>query len=147
VLADSYLPTELRMGQDLFRSSSVFNYFPPAYTLVGAQVLGPEFAIYSTSTAMARANFVRDVVYKMMATSSDRPKGTWLDLSSLQSFAATPASLVTELNDRMMHGRLSLGAQATLVNALSSMPASNLPARVQRAVYLIASSAEYMVQR
>lgn len=147
VLADSYLPTELRMGQDLFRSPSVFNYFPPAFTLIDEQVLGPEFAIYSTSTAMARANFVRDVVYKRMATATDRPTGTWLDLAPLQSLAATPAGLVDELNKRMMHGQLSLGTRASLVNALSSMPASNLLARVQRAVYLIATSAEYTVQR
>jgi hypothetical protein len=147
VLGDSFLPGDLRMGQDLFRAPSVFSFFSPNYTLVGEQLLGPEFAIYSTSTAVARTNFVKDVVYKTMSTSTDRPKGTWLDLTPLQPLAAIPQALIDELDRRMMGGQMPAGLRSVLSGALSAMPSSNLLARVRRAVYLIASSPEYSVQR
>ena len=135
------------MSQDLFRAPSVFNFYSPNNVLVGEELFGPEFAIYSTSTAIARVNFVKDVVYKTMSTNTDRPKGTWLDLTPLQPLAGVPQSLVDELDRRMTRGEMSTGLRTVVSNAISAMPSSNLPARVQKAVYLIASSPEYSVQR
>ena len=54
------------MGQNLFFSPTVFNYFAPNYQIPSSPLLGPEFQIYSPSTAMVRANFVNSLVYGSM---------------------------------------------------------------------------------
>lgn len=147
VLGDSYLPTDLRMGQDLFRSPSVFNYYSPFYRINSEQLTGPEFGIYSTSTAMARMNFAGDVIYKRMTTSTDRPKGTWLDLSPIAWYAPTPDLIVQEVNRRMLHGSMSTEMRTLILNAVTAMPSSDFTGRLRRAIYLVATSAEYSVGR
>jgi uncharacterized protein (DUF1800 family) len=148
VLTDTYLPSELGMAQDLFRSPSVFNYYPPLFNLADSGVNGPEFAIQSTSTALARVNFVAEVTYKTMSTSiPNRPLGTWLDLSSITPSAGSPYALTSTLNTLLLYGRMSRDLVATVYNAIASMTAASSLAKTQRAVYLIASSPEFLVER
>lgn len=147
VLADSYLPTETRMGQDLFRPASVFSYFPPGLVVHGLGILGPEFGVYSTSTALARSNFAAEVVYKRMSTSQDRPTGTWLDLSSIEPMAQSPYRLINSLEALMLAGNMSPDLRAVLTNALAAMTGSDNLTRARRAVYLIATSPEYQIAR
>jgi len=148
VLTDTYLPSELSMGQDLFRPGSVFNYYPPVFNVPGVGVNGPEFAIQSTSTALARVNFVAEVTYKTMSISNpNRPMGTWLDLSSITPLAGTPSQLTNYLNTLLLHGQMSSDLQAAVNNALAAMTGATNLARAQKAVYLIASSPECFVER
>ena len=148
VLTDTYLPTELSMSQDLFRSPSVFNYYPPDYNIPGVGVNGPEFAIQSTSTTLARVNFIAETTYKTMAVSNpNRPTGTWLDLASITPLAGSPYQLVNALNTLLLHGQMSPDLRATINNAIASMPTATSLAKAQRAVYLIGSSPEYFVER
>jgi uncharacterized protein (DUF1800 family) len=148
VLTDTYLPSELGMAQDLFRPPSVFNYYPPVFDLPGFGLNGPEFAIQSTSTALARVNFVGEVTYKSMSTSvPNRPMGTWLDLSSVTPLAASPSDLTSALNILLLHGRMSRDLIVTLHNALGSMTTASNLAKAQKAVYLIASSPEFLIER
>jgi hypothetical protein len=136
------------MSQNLFTSPSVFNYYPPTYTVPNTTVNGPEFDLDSTSTAYARVNFVAETVYHTMSTSSpNRPTGTWLDFTSILPSANSPFQLTGALNTLMLHGTMSPNLQAAVNNALSSMAGATPLTRAQRAVYLIGSSPEYFVQR
>jgi uncharacterized protein (DUF1800 family) len=152
VLSDSYTASGLQMGQDLFRSGSVFNYYPPLFPIPGVTVNGPEFDLLSTSTAIARINFVAEVTYHTMPTSSpNRPTGTWIDLSSITPLVTPPvgstAQLVSALNTLMLHGQGSPGLLNAVTNAVNGMTNATSLAKAQRAVYLISSSPEYMVER
>ncbi len=85
---------------DVFRPPSVFSYFAPATVVPGtAGVRGPEFGLFSTSTALRRDNFVNTMVFSRIAVSANAPAGTSLDLTPLQALAANPAGLVDSLND------------------------------------------------
>jgi uncharacterized protein (DUF1800 family) len=147
VLSDSFLPAGLQMGQDLFRSPSVFNFYPPDFVVAGDSVLGPEFAIYSTSTARARTNFAYQVVYKTMSTNANRPTGTWIDAARLTSLASDPAGLVDALNHLLLHGRMTAGMRSTVVSSTTAIAASNALGRVRNAIYLIVTSSQYLVGR
>lgn len=152
VLSDSYLPSGLQMSQDVFRSGSVFNYYPPVFNIPGVGVNGPEFALLSTSTAFARINFVSEVIFKTMPTSTDRPKGTWLDFSSssvapLTALSGSPYKLSNALNDFMMHGAMSPTLLGNVNVLIGSMPTASNLAKIQQAVYFIATSPEYFVER
>ena len=147
VLSDSYLPSGLQMSQDLFRSGSVFNYYPPTYTVPIVAVNGPEFALQSTSTAYARINFVADVVYKTMSTSGDRPTGTWLDFTSVVPHAGSTYALTPYLNNLLMHGQMSPTLIGNVNVQLAGMSGMTTLQRIQEAVYLITTSPEYFVAR
>jgi uncharacterized protein (DUF1800 family) len=147
VLSDSFLPAGLAMGQDLFRSPSVFNFYPPDFVLASAPVLGPEFAIYSTSTALGRVNFAYQVIYKAMSTNANRPTGTWIDLTRLTPLAGDPAALTDALNHVLLHGRMSDAMRATVVGSVAAMPASNALGRLRNAIYLVVTSPQYLVGR
>src|SRR5439155_19547293 len=107
-LSDGYLnPQSLALGMDAFRPPSVFSYFPPNKVVGGTPpVLGPEFGIYNTATALARANFVNTMVFGKIATGTNSPTGTSLDFSDWQTLAADPAKLLDALDGLLMHGSM-----------------------------------------
>jgi uncharacterized protein (DUF1800 family) len=137
------------MDQDLFRSPTVFNYFPADYVMPGtADVLGPEFGILSATTTLKRANFVNTLVFSGITPAQpDRPTGTQLDFSNWQSQGGNPQGLVDSLNALMMHGAMSNGMRAAIVQNVSNISASNPLLRAQTAIYLVATSSQYQVER
>jgi uncharacterized protein (DUF1800 family) len=147
VLSDSYLPSGLQMGQDLFRSGSVFNYYPPTFVVPVVAVNGPEFALQSTSTAYSRINLAGEMVYKTMPTGTDRPMGTWIDFTSVVPHAATTYALTDYLNNLLMNGQMSPTLVGNINVQLAGMSSMTTLQRIQEAVYLTATSAEYWVER
>lgn len=147
VLGESFLPPQFHVGEDLFRSPSVFNFFPPDYVISGESLTGPEFAIQSTSTALARTNFTYAVTYQKLGPSLYMPKGTWLDLSALLPSAGNPSELVNTLNSLMLHGTMTADMHTVIETSVASIPASDPTARVQDAVYLVATSPQYLIER
>ncbi len=62
--SDCYLnPLSAALGQDMFNSPTVFNYYQPDYQVPGTTILGPEVEILDTATALRRANLVNGFVY------------------------------------------------------------------------------------
>jgi len=147
------------MAQVPFLSPTVFNFYPPDYIIPGTSLNGPEFAIMNTGTSIARANFFNRMVFTNPAYSvslPDSPNGTSFDASDLQALViADPTNnlLLDELNNRMLHGQMSAEMRSTLQTAINAYTVSNPPTaaqatnRVRQAVYLIATSSQYQVQR
>jgi uncharacterized protein (DUF1800 family) len=136
------------MSEDLFNAPSVFNYFPPGARVPVENAAGPEFAIFSSLTALRRDNFVNQVIYSTIAPSPpNRPLGTSIDLTSFNSLAANPDQLLDALNNLMLHGSMSAQMRASIKGAVSAISVTNAISRVRAAVYLIASSSQYQVQR
>jgi hypothetical protein len=112
---------------------------------------GPEFGIYTTGTAVARANFVNTMVYGQIGVSQpNAPLGTSINLAEMQALAAadtTSNSLLDTLNTRMMHGALTAQNKATIMTAVNALPATDTLGRARAAIYLIATSSQYQVQR
>jgi uncharacterized protein (DUF1800 family) len=146
-----YLRSEAgAMQQDLFMSPSVFNHFPPGYPIPGTALKGPEFGILDALSALKRANFVYQMVYNGGAgavSTVSGSTGTSLDLSPYQSSAPDAEKLVELLNQRMMHGALSLAAGRVIVQAVNTVAVTDTLNRVRMAVYLLASSQQYQVER
>jgi len=84
------------LGQDVFSAPSVFSFYPPAYPLPGsATLLGPEFAIFSTSTAIGRLNLLERIILGGPVAADPTvagSTGTAVDLSALELLAADPGS-------------------------------------------------------
>lgn len=149
VESDGYLnPQSTAMGMDVFRPPSVFSYFSPFTGLPGGGGLrGPEFGVFSTSTALARLNFVNTMVFSRINVSANAPNGTSLGLSRLQPLASTPADLVTELDRILLHETMSPEMRDSIVGAVNAVAPSDSLRRVRTAVYLVLTSSQYQVQR
>ncbi len=143
------------MDQPVFLPATVFSYYTPDYEVPGARILGPAFGILSTSTTLRRVNFINSIVYSGVSpstTSTDRPRGTSLDLSALEALASNPEQLMSALDSLLMHGTMPMGSQmrTSIINAISTIPTTDSAfarKRTQMAVYLVATSSQYQVQR
>jgi hypothetical protein len=141
------------MDQAVYRPVSVFGYFTPDYVIPGANVGGPPFAVLTTSTTLVRANFVNTLVHvgvnpnSTPSASPSRPRGTSIDLSPLVALASDAPQLVSALDRLMLHGTMSQAMRASLLKAVESIPSSETGKRAQMALYVVATSPQYEVQR
>src|ERR1700756_2252992 len=140
------------MNEDIFNAPSVFSFFPPTARVPGQNVLGPEFALFSSLTSLRRANFVNRVIFSTIPVSGDRPLGTSIDLSAWDKFATNPGQpnqLLDMLNQFLLHGTMSAEMRQSVLTAVTSIPntPANLRKRVQTAIYLVLVSSQYQVQR
>jgi uncharacterized protein (DUF1800 family) len=143
------------LGQRPYYSPTVFNYFPPDNTIAGTSVLGPEFAIHTTNSAVARGNLVYSMVYGGFAPDATIPDspGTRLFIAQFEPLADTPAAMVSQINKVLAGGQFPTALEATIVTAVNAVTISTPPTAQQRtdrarmAVYLMGSSYDYQVQR
>ncbi len=139
------------MGQNTFYSPTVFNYYPPDYTVPGPGLNGPEFAILTTGTAIARSNFVNTMVFNRINVGApNTPNGTSINLAEMQALAAadtTSNRLLDALNVRMMHGTMTAQNRTTILTAVNAVAATDPLTRAKTAIYLIATASQFQVQR
>ena len=143
--SDGELGTQANsMGQNLFLSPTVFSYYPHEYLIPGTSTQGPEFGIQSSSSSEARLNFLNALTSNGIKTADG---GTTLDLSPLQQLAGNPAALTDTLNTQLLHGTMTADLRAAVLDAVSAVPSNNPLLRAQTAVYLVAGSSQYQIQR
>jgi uncharacterized protein (DUF1800 family) len=145
------------MSQSPYRSPSVFNYYPPTFVIPGTSTVGPEFALMTTGTSISRANFINQMTYgnpaipvSAASNSGGAPNGTSIDLSDLQTLSnadSTGGQLVDELNTRLLHGTMSSQMRSQIMTAVQAVSPTDSLARSRAAVYLVATSSQYQVQR
>jgi uncharacterized protein (DUF1800 family) len=127
------------MGQSLFNSGSVFNFFPPQNLIAGTTLNGPEFAIYNTNTALARVNFVNTIVNGSISS------GTKVDFTPVFN-AGTQDTMVDWLNNYFLHGTMSSQMKQSVETAMTAA-GTNTKNQAKAALYLVISSSQYQVQR
>lgn len=140
----------LPLGQNTFYAPTVFNYYSPDYIIPGTSLLGPEFGIMTTGTAIARTNVINTMTFSRLNPNANSPLGTSIDLSEMMQLAqqdSTSNLLIDTLDTRMLHGTMSPEMKNKVMTAVQAVPASNPTLRAQTAIYLIATSSQFQVQR
>lgn len=141
----NYYPQQMALvGQDLFDSPSVFNYYSPGYSLPGTSLTAGEFEIYTPNTAIIRANLVSTLFGQYTNPVQSYGPGTSVDLTPFVPLASTPSTLVDALDLTLTHGAMPSAMKSTLVNAVTADTGSSLH-HVQMACYLILTSSYYNV--
>jgi len=143
------------LGQRPFYSPTVFNYFMPDSKVPGTAILGPEFGIHTTVTAIGRANLVYALVYGGYNADATIPysPGTRLFIAPFEAVADNATAMVTLVNQTLAGGQFPASLEPTIVTAVNAITLSTPPtpaqltARARMAVYLMASSYDYQVQR
>lgn len=146
------------LDQPIFQPPTVFSYYQPAYEVPGTKILGPAFGILSTTTTLRRANNINTLVFNGVAptttptaASPDRPRGTSIDIANLELLADNPLDVVNVLDALLLHGTMSAQMRASIITALNAINDANTTTRNQKrartAVYLVATSSQYDIQR
>lgn len=126
------------MGQNLFSPPSVFSYFSPQYRIPSG-LFGPEFQIYSTQTAAARANVVNALVYGTL------DRSTRVDLRPFADRAGSIDDLLDSISYVFFHSSMPAGLRQAAYDAARAV--SNPLARARAALYIALASPEYQVVR
>jgi uncharacterized protein (DUF1800 family) len=125
-----------QLGETLFNAPSVFSYFSPQYR-VQSGLLAPEFQIYTTQTAVDRADIVNSILYGTI------DKATTVNLTPFVQQAGSAASLLSYIGTVFLHGSMS---PALVEEATDAMDAASTPtAKAQAALYVVLTSGEYQI--
>jgi uncharacterized protein (DUF1800 family) len=140
------------LGQDVFNPPTVFSYFPADNGLAGTSLLAPEFGILDTSTTYQRANFVNTLFLAnggngIGPSPPNRPTGTQTNYAAYQAQAGNPAALVDMLNTNLMHGTMSSSVRTSIINTVTAISSGDPAGRTRTAIYLVATSAQFQVER
>jgi hypothetical protein len=146
------------LDQPLFQPATVFSYYQPGYEVPGTKILGPAFGILSTTTTLRRANVINTLTYSGVSAnttptpaSPDRPRGTSIDIANLEALAGNPVDVVNALDALLLHGTMNAQMRTSIVNAMNAINDANVTTRNQNraraAVYLVATSSQYDIQR
>jgi uncharacterized protein (DUF1800 family) len=145
-------------------SPSVFNFYRPDYERAGplttAGMVVPEFQITNENTLVLTENRLAQLSYQYVDSNGNKHAGPdydatgALDSSSVllhtaewEPYAATPATLISQMNLVLMAGQMPAAMQTTLTNYVAQIPANTPWSRVAEAAALITSSPQYAVQR
>jgi uncharacterized protein (DUF1800 family) len=128
------------LGQGVLEEPSVFSYFSPQYE-VGEGLLGPEFQLHTTQTAVTRANYIYRAIYNNMLDA-----GTTFSIAEFVTAAeSSVANLETAISNRFFHGMMSASLVAAINDALSD-PKTNTPIlQAQAALYIALTSSEFQL--
>ncbi len=142
------------MGQYPFNANTVFNYYTPNYVVPGTSLLAPEFGIMNTGTAIQRTDVATIMAFAPLNPDTQNPPliydGTSINIADLIQISASDPTgnlLLDELDRRMMHSTMSAEMRQKIRTAVLAVPASENDFRARTAMFLIASSSQYQIQR
>ena len=146
------------LDQPIFQPATVFSYYQPGYEVPGTKILGPAFGILSTTTTLRRANNINTLIFSGVSTNTsptaanpDRPRGTSIDIAGLEALAGNPVDVVNALDALLLHGTMHAQMRTSIITALNAINDANVATRNQKrartAVYLVATSSQYDIQR
>jgi uncharacterized protein (DUF1800 family) len=125
------------LSENLFDAPSVFSYFSPQYRVQGG-LLGPEFQIYTTQTAVDRTSIISAILYGQIDKG-----GTTVNLDPFVQRADTTNILLSYISSIFLHGSMSPGLTQAATDAIDA--AATPLAKAQAALYVVLTSAEYQV--
>jgi hypothetical protein len=158
------------MGQPIYRSDTVFNYYPADFQIPGTDLGGPQFGIYDAPKVFARANTLWQLTLGATCPAATptlcNPSatggaadasvagstGTHIDYAALATAASSVSTLVQQVDNMLMFGTMPPAMNAQIVNAVNAIPTSTpittqqLLDRARTAVYLTVTSPRYQVE-
>jgi uncharacterized protein (DUF1800 family) len=136
-------------SQNIFYAPSVFNYYPPDYSLAKSGLNAPEFAIYNTTTALSRVNTAYSTIYSNIAVDATviGATGTQFDLAPYTAIAGDSNALLSRINEVLFANRMTDATRATIKKAVDAVPASDTLARTRMAMFLSVAAPDSQVLR
>ncbi len=140
------------LGQAPLESPSVFNFFRPEYAppgeIAAAGLVAPEMQITTDLTAAVGTNLMTVAIFVWNRFDAGLPpEAIAIDFADDLPFAVDPAGLVTRIAERLLGGAISAELRREAEALAALYPDDQQELRVLEVAHLIATSAEYAVQR
>ncbi len=136
-------------GQSPLKSPSVFNFYEPDFSLPGdiakAGVLSPEFKLANETSIIGNTNFTRDTIYGGMMSWTNYP--VIFNYNRYLGWVSDPGKMVDQLNLVMMGGSMTADMKASIVRAVNGVWDGNPGEKLRAAIFLVATSKEYVIQK
>lgn len=148
VSSDVGLSTNARsMGEDVFRSPTVFNFFTPLYTLPQTSAVAPEFQIHNESTGLSRLNFITRLAAGGGIANTTLNEGALVELASDNS-STQSASIGAMLNavSEALLGQQPMASDLASIVKPAVLATGDPKQRVAAAIFLVASSGRFQIQ-
>ncbi|KQV56739.1 MULTISPECIES: DUF1800 family protein [unclassified Caulobacter] len=153
----AFMTRDAGMGQAPFRAPSVFNYYPYDFPLAqGDGLVSPVGKLMTTSTTISRHNFLYDWTVGGDPTRGEfKPTlsatGTVPNWASWEANGANDGKTIDRINLVMLNGTMTPAQRQSLVTAMAAIknsdPALQARRRAQAALYIVASSPLFQVDR
>jgi uncharacterized protein (DUF1800 family) len=139
-------------GQGPLQSPSVFNFFSPFYAPPGEiadqGLVAPELQIATEYLNTTVTNTFYNTIFFRNSTSLNvPPEGVVIDITQEVALAGDSEALVNRIADKLLGGTISPTLKTEAKAAVERVPATSAGQRVSEAMYLIATSPEYVVSR
>jgi uncharacterized protein (DUF1800 family) len=139
-------------GEGPVQSPSVFNFFSPFFGPPGnirnAGLVAPELEIATeyqntmVTNAFAAQAFLRNSQVKGLA-----PNDVYIDIDNEVTQASAPDELIEDVDEKLLGGTMSTTLRSQLQLLVASIPVTDSVSRAAEAVYFVAASPEFAVQR
>ncbi len=140
------------LRQSPLLAPSVFNFFSPNFRQPGAVakagLYSPEFQITTETSVVGSLNFFAD--FFNSEGYGDGASRLKIDLTALQTLAATPATLVDRLDALLFAYQMSASTRQRLLQMLGALPGASpaeRKARVKAALIVTATSPDFVIQK
>lgn len=148
----NYPYAEHDFAQAPLRSPSVFNFFQPDYSAPGEVsergLVAPEFQLQTQSQSLTLINaLTRFVRYQYEGAPGDDQDTIRIKIGAEKALAADPVALVNHLDLLLLAGQMSFELREVLLDHLQRVPAADGTQRAVEAIFLIAASPEFAVQK
>jgi uncharacterized protein (DUF1800 family) len=159
---DGYVFTarDASLGQPVFQSPSVFNFYPPDFPLPGsATLVSPASKLLTTGYSILRSNLAYDWTIGAVSTRSEfavntaiaGATGSTIDWSAWEALGTDTAAMVDRI-DLLLMNRTTTAAQKAALKALADSITDPTPAlqarkRAQAMLYAVLSSPLFQVDR
>ena len=139
-------------GQGPLQSPSVFNFFSPFYAppgeIVDQGLVAPELQIATEYLNTTVTNTFFNVIFFWNSTVPGlAANAIVMDFSQEVALAGDSEALVNRIAEKLLGSTISPALKAEAKAAVERVPATSAGQRVSEAMYLIATSPEYVVQR
>lgn len=144
------------LGQQAYRSPSVFNFYRPGYIAPGSEtgeagLTAPELQIASATSVVGYPNFLTTFAFGLSPKVDRNIPPTYVaDYSQQIALAADPQALLDNLDKLLTHGTLRNETRQRitgLLDQLDAETAEDLLLRARLASVLVMTSPEYIVLR
>ncbi|MCB1688515.1 MAG: DUF1800 domain-containing protein [Halioglobus sp.] len=144
------------LGQQAYRSPSVFNFYRPGYIAPGTEtgaagLTAPELQITTASTVVGYPNFLASFVFGLSPKiDRDEPPTYVANYARQVAVAADPQALLDNLDLLLTHGTLQAETRERITGLLDTLDAEteeDLLLRARFASVLVMTSPEYIVLR
>lgn len=148
----SFAAVSVLLGQGPLQSASVFNFFSPMYSPPGeirdAGLVAPELQIATEFQNTVTTNLFAAQAFSRNSRSAGlKPEDIVIDINAEVVAAANVPALVDLVDGKLLAGTMSHTLRTELTALLNLIPLDDGVARAAQAIYFVAASPEFALQR